>query len=129
SPPAPRPGACCGRAGRDLPPGDPPRHRFAARGGAGGLPGPADKVEVMPNTARLSLTPMSPSDAKDLFPIFSDPDGWWFAPESRHLELATTEGFLERAAMRWEFDGLSYWTARALDDDRVIGVGGVQRHR
>jgi len=83
----------------------------------------------MPNTARLSLAPMSPSDAKELFPIFSDPDGWWFAPESRHLDVATTEGFLERAAARWELDGVSYWTARALEDNRVIGVGGVQRHR
>lgn len=80
-------------------------------------------------TARLSLAPMSVGDAKELFPIFNDPDGWWFAPESRHQELATTEGFLERAAARWELDGLSYWTARAREDDRVVGVGGVQRHR
>jgi RimJ/RimL family protein N-acetyltransferase len=83
----------------------------------------------MPSTARLSLEPMTPSDAKDLFPMFSDPDGWWFAPESRHRDVETTVAFLERAAYRWDHDGLSYWTARSLDDGRPIGVGGVQRHR
>jgi RimJ/RimL family protein N-acetyltransferase len=72
---------------------------------------------------------MEIDDAVELFPILSDPDGWWYEPEGRHLELATTRGFAERAAARWQTDGLSYWTVRSGQDGSVIGLGGVQRHR
>jgi len=69
------------------------------------------------------------ADAAELFPILSDPDGWWYEPERRHTEFATTLGFAERAAARWEIDGLSYWTVRSVHDGTVIGLGGAQRHR
>ena len=81
------------------------------------------------STAHLDLRPMLVADAADLFPILSDPDGWWYEPERRHTDFATTLGYAERAAGRWETDGLSYWTVRALDNGSVIGLGGVQRHR
>jgi RimJ/RimL family protein N-acetyltransferase len=80
-------------------------------------------------TAHLGLRPMTVADAEELFPILSDPAGWWYEPERRHTELATTVGFTERAAARWPTDGLSYWTARRLSDGVVIGLGGSQRHR
>ncbi len=35
-------------------------------------------------TARLSLVPVVAQDAEPLFPIFSDPRGWWYEPERRH---------------------------------------------
>jgi RimJ/RimL family protein N-acetyltransferase len=80
-------------------------------------------------TERLQLLPVAPEDAEALFPIFSDPDGWWYDPESRHTDLATTTRWCERAAAAWERDGLSYWTVRDLQTGDVIGVGGAQRQR
>lgn len=72
---------------------------------------------------------MAVADAAELFPILSDPEGWWYEPERRHVDLATTTAYAERAAARWPTDGLSYWTARKLSDGTVIGLGGAQRHR
>jgi RimJ/RimL family protein N-acetyltransferase len=83
----------------------------------------------MTRTARLELAPVVPEDAGALFPLFNDPDGWWYDPDSRHTELATTVRWCERAAQAWERDGLSYWTARDPDTGVVIGVGGAQRQR
>ncbi|NYE94224.1 RimJ/RimL family protein N-acetyltransferase [Psychromicrobium silvestre] len=80
-------------------------------------------------TERLDLRPVTPNDCQELFAIFTDPAGWWFEPENRHLELVTTERFIERAAARWTNDGLSYWSVRLRDADQVIGIGGAQRHR
>jgi RimJ/RimL family protein N-acetyltransferase len=80
-------------------------------------------------TTRLSLRPMSIDDTDDLFPILSDPAGWWYEPEHGHAKLETTRGFAERASARWTTDGLSYWTARRQTDDVVVGLGGAQRHR
>jgi RimJ/RimL family protein N-acetyltransferase len=80
-------------------------------------------------TDRLTLAATHPNDAEECFPFFTDPEGWWYAPESRHLDLATTRGFLERSSARWDRDRLSYWTVRRSSDGVVIGVGGAQRHR
>jgi RimJ/RimL family protein N-acetyltransferase len=80
-------------------------------------------------TERLDLRPMQPDDAEWLFPIFSDPDGWWYDPAGRHLSLERTQHFTERAAARWPSDGLSYWTVRRREDGAVVGLGGAQRHR
>ena len=80
-------------------------------------------------TVRLDLRPVVAEDAEALFPIFSDPAGWWYDPESRHTELATTARWCERAAAAWDRDGLSYWTVRDLRTGDVIGVGGAQRQR
>src|SRR3954469_9259773 len=79
-------------------------------------------------TARLDLSPVGPDDAEELFAIFSDPGGWWYDPAARHMELATTVAWCERAAAAWTRDGLSYWTVRD-DGGVVIGVGGAQRQR
>jgi RimJ/RimL family protein N-acetyltransferase len=80
-------------------------------------------------TARLDLAPVVPGDAPALFPIFSDPDGWWYDPAGRHTDLARTVAWCERAAAAWSRDGLSYWTVRDLDSAEVVGVGGAQRQR
>jgi RimJ/RimL family protein N-acetyltransferase len=81
-------------------------------------------------TERLDLRPTDPAtDLDDLFPIFSDPDGWWFDPESRHTERTQTEHWLTRAAARFDEDRLSYWTVRRRDTGAIIGVGGAQRQR
>jgi RimJ/RimL family protein N-acetyltransferase len=91
-------------------------------------------------TERLTLTPASVGDADALFPILSDPAGWWYDPAGRHADPDRTRRFLARAAERWA-EGLSYWTARERvasrppdagpappPTGRVIGIGGVQRH-
>ncbi|HYZ80801.1 MAG TPA: GNAT family N-acetyltransferase, partial [Solirubrobacteraceae bacterium] len=64
-----------------------------------------------------------------LFEVFSDPAGWWYDPEGRHLEPEQTRRWLDRAAERFDSDGLSYWTVRRRDDGAIIGVGGAQRQR
>jgi ribosomal-protein-alanine N-acetyltransferase len=77
-------------------------------------------------TDNLLLTPTHVDDVDALFPIFSDPAGWWYEPESRH-DLERTRSFCQRASDRWA-EGLSYWTARELVGGAVVGLGGVQRH-
>jgi RimJ/RimL family protein N-acetyltransferase len=60
-------------------------------------------------TERLDLRPVDPvADLDALGRLFADPDGWWFDPASRHTNLETSRGWLERAAERWDSDGLSY---------------------
>lgn len=78
-------------------------------------------------TAHLDLRPASPEDADELFPIMSDPEGWWFDPGARHTDIDRTRAFLVRAAERWG-EGLSYWTARERATGAVVGVGGAQGH-
>lgn len=78
-------------------------------------------------TERLTLRPASAADAEALFPIFSDPAGWWYDPAGRHADLDRTRRFLARAAERWA-EGLSYWTVRERATARVLGFGGAQRH-
>lgn len=81
-------------------------------------------------TERLDLRRTDPvGDLEDLFAIFSDPDGWWYDPGSRHTDRARTRDWLARAAARFDEDGLSYWTVRRRDTGAIIGVGGAQRQR
>lgn len=78
-------------------------------------------------TARLDLRAARADDADALYPIMSDPDGWWFEPGSRHADPERTRAFVARAAARWA-EGLSYWTVREGAGGPVIGIGGAQRH-
>jgi RimJ/RimL family protein N-acetyltransferase len=81
-------------------------------------------------TDRLDLRRTDPAtDLDELFPIFSDPDGWWYDPDSRHTSRARTAAWLTRAAERFDQDRLSYWTVRRRDTGAIIGVGGAQRQR
>lgn len=86
-----------------------------------------DETSVV-RTDRLLLRPMVVADADALFPIFTDPDIWWFDPDGRHREPARTRRYTEVCGDTWEADGLSYWTVRLAETDEVIGSGGVQRH-
>ena len=79
-------------------------------------------------TERLDLRRADPvTDLDDLFAIFSDPDGWWYEPDSRHTTVERTAAWLTRAAERFDEGGLSYWTVRRRDTGAIIGVGGAQR--
>jgi RimJ/RimL family protein N-acetyltransferase len=89
-------------------------------------------------TERLDLRPIDPDDLAELFTITSDPRTWEHEPTNRHRVPETTKHWIERAAARWQSDGLSYWMIRlrdtpaagqgeALRHGQVIGVGGVQR--
>ena len=80
-------------------------------------------------TDRLRLVPVAVDDAEELFVIMSDPAGWWYQPAGRHAELATTIAFCEWVVAMWLSDALSYWTARSLASDDVVGLGGARRHR
>src|SRR6266496_3140470 len=79
-------------------------------------------------TERLELRKPDPvGDLEDLFAIFSDPSGWWYDPAGRHTDRDHTRDWLARAALRFDGDGLSYWTVRLRDTGGIIGVGGAQR--
>jgi ribosomal-protein-alanine N-acetyltransferase len=78
-------------------------------------------------TENLVLTPTTVDEVDALFPIFSDPAGWWYEPGSRHSDIERTRWFCRRASDRWS-EGLSYWTAREIAGDQVVGLGGAQRH-
>jgi RimJ/RimL family protein N-acetyltransferase len=81
-------------------------------------------------TDRLDLRRPDPrGDLAALFAIFSDPDGWWYDPDGRHVDRERTREWLTRASARFERDGLSYWTVRRRDEGTIIGVGGAQRQR
>jgi RimJ/RimL family protein N-acetyltransferase len=80
-------------------------------------------------TDRLRLTPVTPDDAAELFAIMSDPAGWWYQPAGRHAELGTAVAFCGWVAAMWRDDGLSYWTARDLGSDEIVGLGGARRQR
>jgi RimJ/RimL family protein N-acetyltransferase len=80
-------------------------------------------------TDRLVLRPITTADVDGVFPIFSDPDGWWYDPDGRHVNAEMTARWIERAMGRWVTDGLSYWAVRRRSDNLVIGVGGAQRHK
>ncbi|MEV7776707.1 GNAT family N-acetyltransferase [Kitasatospora sp. NPDC088351] len=77
-------------------------------------------------TDRLELRAVCADDLAALFEINTDPRTWSHLPEGRHREEGTTLAWIERAARRWESDGLSYWTARLRTDGTVVGVGGAQ---
>jgi RimJ/RimL family protein N-acetyltransferase len=78
-------------------------------------------------TDRLDLRPVAMNDLGALFAINNDPDTWRHDPPGRHLTPDRTRAWIERAALKWDLDGLSYWTVRLRSDDTTIGVGGVQR--
>lgn len=78
-------------------------------------------------TDRLELRPVTTQDVEELFAITSDPATWQHAPDGRHRDRGTTEDWITRAAARWRSDGLSYWLVRLRADQRVVGIGGVQR--
>jgi RimJ/RimL family protein N-acetyltransferase len=87
---------------------------------------PADYRRVLTERLELRRTDAE-TDLGDLFPIFSDPAGWWYDPEGRHSDPERTRRWLDLAAERFDRDGLSYWTVRRRDDGAIIGVGGAQR--
>lgn len=80
-------------------------------------------------TDRLRLRPITANDAEGLFAIMNDPAGWSYHPAGRHAELQTTIEFCRWVAAMWLADGLSYWTARRLSSDELVGLGGARRHR
>lgn len=81
-------------------------------------------------TKRLYLRAMRSGDGELLYPIFSGQRLWWYEPSNRHKNLLQTETYVERAAERWNSDGLSYWIAFLVADPSVVvGSGGAQRHR
>jgi RimJ/RimL family protein N-acetyltransferase len=69
------------------------------------------------------------TDADALFPLMSDPQGWWFEPESRHVTISQTIEWLERSERRWSRGELSYWVARERVGGALIGTGGAQRRQ
>ncbi len=71
---------------------------------------------------------MTVADATDLWPIYADPEMWWYEPSHRHADPEKTRSYADRAAARWALDGLSYWTVRLAATGEVIGSGGAQRH-
>jgi RimJ/RimL family protein N-acetyltransferase len=96
-----------------------------------GLPASVSPVRELAelSTDRLRLAPVAVNDAESLFVIMSDPAGWWYQPDGRHAGLETTIAFCRWVEAMWSADGLSYWTARDLTSEEVVGIGGSRRHR
>ncbi len=79
-------------------------------------------------TARLDLRAINPEDGDLLYPLLSDPVLWRHEPSARHVDHSQSSEYAVLASQRW-LDGLSYWLARAIGDNTVIGHGGAQLHR
>lgn len=71
---------------------------------------------------------MELGDAEALFPMFADPEIWWFDPDEVHRDAEATRKYVALVASRWPVDGLGYWTVRLRSTGDVIGSGGAQRH-
>ena len=80
------------------------------------------------STPRLTLRRMAIADVEALWPMLSDARMWTHHPEGMHEVIVQTQRYVERAAVRWSRDGLSYWTVELTDGGEVIGAGGVQVH-
>lgn len=75
-------------------------------------------------TARLRLDRVELDDLDALFGINSDPRVWLHFPTLRHTDRAQTLTVIKGWRRSWVRAGLGAWTARGIDDDRVVGYGG-----
>lgn len=94
------------------------------------------------DTERLHLVAVDRSRLEAVYAIQSDPHSWDHDPAARHRDLAQTGAWVDRAALRWLQDGLSYWVIQARplpttqaattdplrpDQGALLGLGGCQR--
>ncbi|RAK52961.1 GNAT family N-acetyltransferase [Phenylobacterium deserti] len=84
-------------------------------------------------TERLRLSPLTPEDASDIFPLMDDPEvmAYWDSPEVDDPDLVAEIVASQVAQMR---QGLAlHWSMRALDAEGFIGCCGLteidRRHK
>src|ERR1700735_654938 len=78
-------------------------------------------------TDRLDLRAVDQADLDALHRINADPGTCRYIPAGLDESPEVTRHWIDRAAARWEADGLGYWTARLRAGAEVIGLGGAQR--
>jgi ribosomal-protein-alanine N-acetyltransferase len=77
------------------------------------------------HTPHLLLRAPEPADIDRLFEIESDAEAMKHTNSSSSREQ--TEAHIARYAARFAEDGFSPWTAVLLDEDRVVGWGGLNK--
>jgi len=76
-------------------------------------------------TARLSLR--RPTDADELFAMYSDPQVWRDDPLLRHVLVGQTRDRIQRWTESWNQHGIGPWVLRALGGPaagELVGSGG-----
>lgn len=81
---------------------------------------------MQPDTMRLFVRPITPSDADDLFRIYGDPATNTFNPAGPHQDIHHSRDVLSRAIHHWESHGFGTWAISLRENpDRIIGFGGL----
>lgn len=85
---------------------------------------------MQPDTLRLFIRPVTPSDTDDLFRIYGDPATNTFNPAGPHPDIYHSQAVLSRALSHWKSHGFGTWAISLRENpDRVIGFGGLSiRH-
>ncbi|MDH1170628.1 GNAT family N-acetyltransferase [Pantoea agglomerans] len=81
---------------------------------------------MQPDTMRLFLRPVTPSDADDLYRIYGDPATNTFNPAGPHPDIQHSREVLSRSISHWESNGFGSWAISLRDNpERIIGFGGL----
>lgn len=88
-----------------------------------------DYVKYVPltHTARLTLVPATPADAKDWTALAAHPEVADTSPDLLVADESVAAERLARRAESWDLYSLDQWTIRRTEDDAFIGIGGLRR--
>lgn len=95
------------------------------------------RVPVLPahrTSARLSLSPLLPSDAREVFRIYGDAGTWEHLPSGRFRSVEQAREHIEKSVTSFREQGLGMWAIRVgdapgsagLPAGSFIGTGGMQ---
>lgn len=87
------------------------------------------EINLRIETPRLSLRPVSPSNADDLFKIYGDPATNTFNPAGPYPDIDYAKTVLNRWLTHWQTHGFGNWAISLLDNpQKIIGFGGLSIH-
>lgn len=92
------------------------------------LPEPADVASIFNQvtTPRLVLRCLQIGDGPAMFTVHGDPATNLYNPAGPHPDLATSEEMLRECLHHWEVYGFGYWAVTLLQEENIIGFGGVE---
>ncbi|MGB9097450.1 GNAT family N-acetyltransferase [Erwinia sp.] len=79
----------------------------------------------MHTSQRLTLRPVTPEDAKDLFAIYGDPATNLFNPAGPFPNQTYADQTLDKWIAHWQQHGFGYWALTLTGSDEVVGFGGL----